>query len=62
MKKKTLIHMGRSKLTRRLERILMICLVKNVDTNETLSEGTKYRAALDKFLVKDLNPNRTTIG
>ena len=40
----------------------MICLVKNVDTNETFSEGTSYRAALDKFLVKDLNPNRTTIG
>ena len=34
----------------------MISLVKNVDTNETFSEGTSYRAALDKFLVKDLTP------
>ena len=58
--KKTLIHMGKSKLTRQLERILKICLVKNVDTNETFSEGTKYRTALDKFLVKDLNPKGTT--
>ena len=39
-----------------------ICLVKNVDTNETFSEGTSYRAALDKFLVKDLDPNGTTKG
>ena len=47
-----------NKTTRKNPNDLLI--VKNVDTNETFSEGTSYRAALDKFLVKDLNPNGAT--